>query len=56
MFNLKFISIFSIQIADDYAQQDYDNFTVVIQPFVSNTRSDKFSIDFLSDVSDYAIS
>ena len=46
--------IFSIQIAADYAQQDYDDFAVVIQLFVSNTRSDKFSIDFLSDVSDYA--
>ena len=46
----------SIQIAADYAKQGYDNFTVVIQPFVSNTRADKFPIDFLSDVSDPAIS
>ena len=39
------------QIASDYAQQDYQDFAVVIQPFVSNTKADKFPIEYLSDVS-----
>ena len=40
-----------IQIAADYAKQDYEDFAVVIQPFVSNAKCDKFPIEFLSDVS-----
>ena len=45
------IILYYPQIASDYAQQDYQDFAVVIQPFVSNSRSDKFPIEFLSDVS-----
>ena len=48
-----FISILSffVQIAADYAHQNNDTFAVVIQPFVSNAKSDKFPTNFLSDVS-----
>lgn len=40
-----------MQIAIDYAEKRYSDFAVVIQPFVSNSRADKFPIEFLSTVS-----
>ena len=48
-------SLFFVQIAAYYAEQNYDDFAVVIQPFVSNAKSDKFSIDYLSNVRHYTI-
>ena len=50
VFKVMFKIVF-VQIAAYYAQQNYDDFAVVIQPFVSNAKSDKFPIDFLSNVS-----
>lgn len=47
--------MFLVQIAAYYAQQNYDDFAVVIQPFVSNAKSDKFPTDYLSDVSTYVV-
>jgi hypothetical protein len=47
--------VFLIQIAAHYAQQNYEDFAVVIQPFVSNAKSDKFSIDYLSNVRHYTV-
>ena len=38
------------QIAADYAKLNYQDFAVVIQPFFSNAKADRFPVEFLSNV------
>ena len=38
------------QIAADYAKLNYQDFAVVIQPFFSKAKADRFPVEFLSNV------
>ena len=50
----RILIIYNVQIAADYAKHNYQDFAVVVQPFFSNAKADKFPIEFLSDVSVYS--
>ena len=39
-----------VQIAAEYASKEYEDFAVVIQPFLSKVRPDQFPVEFLSSV------
>ena len=45
------LTLFSVQVALEYAQKKYDDFAAIVQPFFSDAKSDNFTVDFLSTVS-----
>ena len=47
---LLLIIIIGFKIAADYAKQNYPDFAVVVQPFFSKAKADKFPVEFLSNV------
>ena len=40
-----------VKVATEYAQNKYDDFAAVVQPFFSGANSEKIDISFLSNVS-----
>ena len=40
-----------VKVAAEYAQNKYDDFAAVVQPFFSGANSEKIDISFLSNVS-----
>ena len=43
-------TIIGFKIAADYAKHNYPDFAVVVQPFFSKAKADKFPVQFLSNV------
>ena len=44
-----------LQVAEWWAEQHYDDFAAVVQPFFSGITAQNFSIEFISTVSIYNI-